>query len=129
MKRFLSILLAVLVIAACASSEANAKKRKTSNRKATTTTIINKGDLDGFWVENLLHGLQLQLNYDWDDDTYSATLYGMEELCSGSGEVRNNTLYLDCSEGYTLTCTLKGGKLIVRVKSPYFSGTSKMERN
>jgi len=129
MKKVLSILLAIMVIGACATTDANAKKKSTKSRKTTTTTI-RKGALEGFWADadGLYHGLQINLEYDSSDDTYFGTLYGQEEMCSGYGEVKGNTLYLDCSDGYTVTCTLNGNRLKVRVKSPYGNYSSNMKR-
>ena len=128
MKRVLSILLAVLVIAACATTEASTKKKRTGNRKAATTATVSKGAFKGFWAEPINHGLQLILEYNADDDTYSAELHRHEKLCSGEGVVKDGTLYLDCSDGYSLSCTLKGRKLIVHVNDGNSSYTAKMQR-
>ena len=130
MKKVLSVLLAVLVIGICAPCDANAKKKRTSSKpKATTTATVEKGAFKGFWCERAAyHGLQLIIEYDSDVDTYSATLYGQDELCSGKGSAKGNTLYLDCNEGFTITCTLKGGKLYVKAVSAYAEYNVKMCR-
>ncbi|MBR2147467.1 MAG: SEL1-like repeat protein [Muribaculaceae bacterium] len=90
---------------------------------------LNSALFEGFWVENALHGVQLNLEYDRSNNTISGTLYGQEEICSGNGTVKGNTLNLSCSDGYTVTCTLSGGKLKIKVKSRYSNFGATLERN
>ena len=90
---------------------------------------LNSALFEGFWVENALHGVQLNLEYDRSNNTISGTLYGQEEICSGNGTVKGNTLNLSCSDGYTVTCTLSGGKLKIKVKSQYSNFSATLERN
>lgn len=90
---------------------------------------LNSALFEGFWAENALHGVQLNLEYDRSNNTISGTLYGQEEICSGNGTVKGNTLNLSCSDGYTVTCTLSGGKLKIKVKSRYSNFGATLERN
>ena len=99
MKKFLSILLAVLVIGACATTDASAKKRVTKGKKATKTavTTLNKDFLDGTWISiNDIRGSVYTFSYDPVKKTISGTFsaHGGGEW-NVSGVVRGKTIILN----------------------------------
>lgn len=99
MKKFLSILLAVLVIGACATTDASAKKRVTKGKKATKTavTTLNKDFLDGTWISiNDIRGSVYTFSYDPVKKTISGTCsaHGGGEW-NVSGVVRGKTIILN----------------------------------
>lgn len=53
MKKYLTIILAILVIGACASTDANAKKRVNGNKRVSKTEVstVEKGAFAGFWED------------------------------------------------------------------------------
>ena len=119
MKKFLSILLAVLVIGACATTDASAKKRVTKGKKATKTavTTVEKGAFAGFWEDPWdYRPVILDIKYDEENDSYWGEADGQDTICELTGKVKGNTLYLTGSKGQRVTCTLKGGKLYVKTK-------------
>lgn len=117
MKKILSILLAVLVIGACATTDANAKKRR-SNRPATTN--INKEDFVGMWEQTPYERVVYLLTiwYDKENDIFTAELSQQIDCCTGEGKLKGNSITFKCTNGYKLTCTMKGDYLIAKIKTP-----------
>ena len=114
MKKFLSILLAVLVIGACATTDASAKKRVTKGKKATKTavTTLNKDFLDGTWISiNDIRGSVYTFSYDPVKKTISGTCsaHGGDEW-NVSGVVRGKTIaqILDIQEQYYVGLDIDG---------------------
>lgn len=134
MKKFLSILLAVLVIGACATTDASAKKRVTKGKKATKTavTTVAKDAFAGSWddAKTNIHPIQLRLWYDEATDSYSGEVATQVPMSDLHGKVKGNTLYLTGDKGIKITCTLKGDILYARMTNVAYKKTVtvKMER-
>lgn len=127
MKKFLSILLAVLVIGACATTDASAKKRVTKGKKATKTavTTVAKGAFAGGWddARTNIRPIQLRLWYDEANDSYSGEVAMQTTISDLSGKVKGNTLYLTGDDGVKITCTMKGDILYARMTNVLYKKT------
>ena len=119
MKKYLSILLAVLIIGACATTDANAKRR-TSTKKSTTKTTVNKEDFVGMWEQTPSERVVYLLNiwYDSDKDLFTLLLAQQIDCCTGEGKLKGNSITFKCTDGYKITCTMKGDYLIAKIKTP-----------
>ena len=126
MKKYLSILLAVLIISACATTDANAKRR-TNTKSSTTKTTVNKEDFVKYWSEyGVMHPFQLEVTYNSDNDTFTCILYSQVEMCTGTGRLQGNTINFKCNKGFKITATLNGDILKVKVKDRYKTYNCKM---
>ena len=122
MKKVLSILLAILVIGACATTDANAKKKSTKSRKTTTTvaSTVEKGAFVGEWEQTPSERVVYLLNiwYDSDKDLFTVWLGQQIDCCTGEGKLKGNSITFKCTNGYKITCTMKGDYLIAKIKTP-----------
>ena len=121
MKKYLSFMLAVLIIGVCATNEASAKKRSKTSKTTTSVTKVNKEDIVGEWDNGYedLHPYQFRISYNSDNDTFYAELAQQIVCCTCEGKLKGNTINFKCTDGYKVSCTLKGDQLIVKFKGPY----------
>ena len=118
MKKFISILIAVLIVGFTATTEAKTKKRTKTTKAATTAvSTVEKGAFEGFWEDPWdYRPILLDIKYDEENDSYWAEAGEQIIVCELTGKVKGNTLYLTGGKGQRVTCTLKGGKLYVKTK-------------
>lgn len=118
MKKFISILIAVLIVGFTATTEAKTKKRTKTTKAATTAvSTVEKGAFEGFWHDPWdFRPIILDIKYDEENDSYWGEADGQDTICELTGKVKGNTLYLTSDKGERVTCTLKGEKLYIKTK-------------
>jgi len=125
MKKFISILIAVLIFGLGATTEAKTKKRTKSTKAATTAvSTVEKGAFAGFWEDPWdYRPILLDIKYDEENDSYWAEAGEQIIVCELTGKVKGNTLYLTGSKGRKAICTLKGDKMHMKAIRIYYGKT------
>lgn len=132
MKKFISILIAVLIVGFTATTEAKTKKRTRSTKATTRVTTVAKGAFEGNWDDSRtnMRPIQLNIEYDEEDGSYWAEVCTQVPMGELTGHVKGNTLYLTGDNGVKITCTLRGDVLTAKIVGVAYGKTitTKMQR-